>query len=245
MRVNKPSLFADMMRKLPNAFVLDLGGSVFAPNGIDYNYLKKFEVFIRKQVAKNRRFFIVTGGGYTAREYRDAAAQAAGSGITDEDLDWLGIHATRLNAHLIRTIFKDIAYPRFIKNYDIVDKNALDYKVVACAGWKPGWSTDYCAVLAANDYGIDTVINATNIDYVHDKDPNKYKDAKPIKKMNWDEVIGIVGTKWTPGLNTPFDPMASKLAKKTGMKVIVCNGRDFENLEKVLDEKEFKGTVIE
>jgi len=234
-----------MVKKQQNTFVLDLGGSVFAPDGIDFNYLKKFEVFIRKQVAKNRRFFIITGGGYTAREFRDAGSQAVGIDITDEDLDWLGIHATRLNAHLIRTIFKDIAAPRFIKHYDVVDKKVLKYKVVACAGWKPGWSTDYCAVLVAKDYGVDTVINVTNIDYVYDKDPKQYQDAKPIKKMNWDEVIGLVGTKWKPGMNTPFDPMASKMAKKIGLKVIVCNGRDFDNLEKILDGKEFKGTIIE
>jgi uridylate kinase len=181
-----------------------------------------------------------------AREYRDAAAQAVGKGITDEDLDWLGIHATRLNAHLIRTIFKNIAYPRFIKHYDMVDKNALAYRVVACAGWKPGWSTDYCAVLAANDYGIKTVINMTNVDYVYDKDPNRYKGARPIKKMSWNEVIKIVGNRWKPGLNTPFDPMASRMAKKMGLRVILVNGRNFENLAKVLDGKVgFKGTVIE
>jgi len=240
-----------MIRQIPNTYVLDLGGSVFAPNGeqkgIDFNYLKEFEKFIRKQVAsKKRRFLIVTGGGFVARTYRDAAARAVGkAGITNEDLDWLGIHATRLNAHLIRTIFKDIAYPRFIKHYDMIDKNALDYKVVACAGWKPGWSTDYCSILAANDYGQKMVIDLTNIDYFYTKDPKKFKDAKPLKKMTWDEVFKIVGDKWTPGLHTPFDPVASRAAKKMGMKVILCNGRNFKNLEKVLNGEEFKGTVIE
>jgi len=221
---------------------------VFAPNeerkGIDLNYLNKFERFIRKQVAKKRRFFIITGGGYVAREYRDAAARAVGTKITDEDLDWLGVHATRLNAHLFRTIFRDIAHSWILKHYDMVDKKATS-PVVVCSGWKPGWSTDYCAVLIANDYHMDTVISLTNVDYIYDKDPKKYKDAKPIKKMSWDEVLEVVGDKWEPGMNTPFDPAASKLAKKIGLKTILIDGRDFGNLERVLDGKSYKGTVIE
>lgn len=221
---------------------------MFAPNGdskgLDVQYLRKFENFIRKQIAKNRRFFIVTGGGYTAREYRDAAADIVGADITNEDLDWLGIHASRLNGHLFRTIFRDVAYERILKHYDMVDKKATQ-SVVLCAGWRPGWSTDYCAVLVANDYNVDTVINLSNIDQVYDKDPNKYQDAKPIKKMKWNDLIGIVGGEWKPGMNAPFDPVASRMAKKAGLKVIVCNGHDFENLEKILEGKEYQGTTIE
>ena len=238
-----------MMEEQAKTFVIDLGGSVFAPNGngdkgINFRYLRQFEEFIRKQIAKKRRFFIVTGGGYVAREYRDAAIKAAGADLTEEDLDWLGIHATRLNAHLIRTIFRDVAYERILKHYDMVDKKAV-HSVVVCAGWRPGWSTDYCSVLVANDYDVKTVVNMTNVDYVYDKDPVKYKNAKKIEKMNWDDIIGIVGKEWKPGMNTPFDPVASKMAKKIGLKVIVANGHDFKNLEKVLDGDEFKGTVIE
>ena len=239
-----------MVLKQQNTFVLDLGGSVFAPNGtkkgIDYNYLHKFETFIRKQVAeKKRRFFIITGGGYTARQYRDAAKDAEGADLTDEDLDWLGIHATRLNAHMLRTIFRDVAYPWILKHYDMVDKKAMEYSVIVGGGWKPGWSSDYCAVQAAIDYHSDVLINLSNIDQVYDKDPNEFKDAKPISKMKWDELIGIVGTEWKPGLNVPFDPIASKIAKENELKVIVCNGHNLDNFEKILDGEEYIGTTIE
>lgn len=232
-----------------NTFVLSLGGSVFAPNGkikkIDINYLHKFDKFIRKQIARKRRFFIVTGGGYTAREYRDAAKAAAGKHITYEDLDWVGVHATRLNSHLFRTLLRDVAYPSILKHYDFVDKKALDYPVALASGWKPGWSTDYCAVMVANDYKVPLVINLSNIDQVYDKDPVKYPEAKPIKKMKWNDLIKLVGSKWTPGLNSPFDPIACQLAKKIQLKVIIANGHNFGNLEKILDGKPFKGTMIE
>ena len=232
-----------------NSFVLSVGGSVFAPNGednkIDIPYLHNFETFIRKEIAKKRRFFLVVGGGYTARQYRDAAKKAAGHDLTDEDLDWLGIHATRLNAHLFRTIFRDVAYPWILKHFDMVDKNAVNYPIVICGGWKPGWSTDYDAALLANDYHINTVINLSNIDQVYDKDPNKHKDARPIDKMGWDELTGLVGKAWRPGMNAPFDPIAAKLGQKIKLKVIIANGHDFENLAKILDGKYFTGTVIE
>jgi len=237
------------MKNNKKTFVLSLGGSVFAPNGkhsqINVAYLKNFEKFIRKQIALNRRFFIITGGGYTARQYRDAASEAAGRDLEAEDLDWVGVHATRLNAHLLRTIFRDVAYPWILKHYDVVDKKALKYSVICCGGWKPGWSTDYCATTVAHDYHIDTVVSLSNIDQVYDKDPNEYSDAKSIKKMKWDELIGIVGNKWSPGMNTPFDPVASKLAKKNNLKVIVANGHNFDNLEKILDGEEYIGTTIE
>ena len=36
-----------------------------------------------------------------------------------------------------------------IKHYEIVRK--VSEQVVVAAGWKPGWSTDFCAVLLAED----------------------------------------------------------------------------------------------
>lgn len=227
-------------------FILSLGGSLIVPNGgIDIKFLGKFNKYIRKKVAQGCRFFIVTGGGATMRYYRDAAVAVCGKQITNEDLDWLGVHSTRLNGHLLRTIFKDMAYRYFIKHYDMVDKKAIDYPVVIGVGWKPGWSTDYDAVLLAQDYDIDKIINLTNIDMVYNKDPKKYKNAKPVKEIKWSEMVSIVGKEWKPGLNTPFDPIAAQLAKKIKMKVIICNGRNLENLNNILEGRKFIGTVIE
>ncbi len=145
----------------------------------------------------------------------------------------------------MRTIFRDIAYIYMIKHYDVIDKKAREYPVVIGGGWKPGWSTDYCATILAEDYQIGTIVNLSNIDRVYTKDPNKFKDAKPIDKMNWDEVISLVGDKWSPGLNVPFDPIASRKAKEIGLKVIICNGKNLDNLNQILNGETFIGTVIE
>lgn len=227
------------------AIVIKLGGSLIVPNGgLDIPYLKKFYTFIRKQVAeKNRRFFILIGGGELSRHYRDAGAEITGHALPIEDLDWLGIHVTRLNAHLFRTIFRDMAYPRIIKKYEFIQKP--DKPIVLAAGWKPGWSTDYDAVVLAQDYNIKSVIKMSNTDYVYNKDPNKNKNAKPLKNISWKDYKAMVGNKWIPGKHAPFDPIAAGLASDLGVKVFYVNGKDISNVEKVMNRKEFVGTVIE
>ena len=172
--------------------ILSLGGSLVVPNGgIETKFLIEFNAFVRKKIAEGRRFFIVVGGGAIARHYRDAAQGVVGK-ITNIDLDWLGIHATRLNGHLLRTIFQDIAHPRIVENYNKKLYNLKEPLVIA-AGWKPGWSTDYCSVLLARDYESKIIVNMTNIAKVYNKDPNKEKDAKPLDHVSWPEFLKLVG----------------------------------------------------
>ncbi len=225
--------------------VLSLGGSLVVPDGgINVNFLKEFNDFIRQSVKKNseRQFFIVVGGGTIARQYRDAGEIVLGHELTHEDLDWLGIHATRLNAQLIRTIFRDIAHPHILKHYEIIRK--VDEPVVVAAGWKPGWSTDYCAVLVCDDYNVTKIVNMSNIDMVYNKDPKKFPNAKPITKATWEEFRKLVGDKWVPGMNAPFDPIAAKSSQELGLTTVILNGSDLDNLSRYLEGKEFVGTTI-
>lgn len=226
--------------------VISVGGSLIAPDtGVNTKFLKELNTFIRGQLANNpnRQFFLVSGGGAIARQYRDAGREVLGHDLTRDDLDYLGIHATKLNAHLIRTVFRDIAHPYILKHYEIIRK--VQEPVVVAAGWKPGWSTDYCALLVCEDYGVTQMINMSNIKQVYDKDPKKFPDAKPIDKINWADFRKIVGDDWTPGLNAPFDPIAAKKAEDLGTKVVVLHGEDFQNLENYFTGKDFVGTVIE
>jgi uridylate kinase len=227
-----------------NAFILSLGGSLVVPNGgIDVAFLSEFNAFIRDQVSsKKRRFFIVVGGGTTARHYGVAAEAVLKKKLTDEDLDWLGIHATRLNAQLIRTILRDIADPRVVKHYEIILK--INQPVAVAAGWRPGWSTDYCAVTLCQDYGITSVVNMTNIDRVYDKDPKTNAEAKSVKQMSWNQYRKVAGDTWKPGMNIPFDPIASRLAQELGVTVKILNGKNLPNLARALDGKSFEGTTI-
>lgn len=225
--------------------VLKLGGSLIVPNGgLDIDYIKKFYHFIRQQVAeKSRRFFILIGGGKLSRHYRDAGAEITGHELLTEDLDWLGIHATRLNAHLFRTIFRDLAHPNIIKKYEFIQKP--ERPIVIAAGWKPGWSTDYDAVILAQDYNIKTIIKMSNTDHVYDKDPNKYKEAKPYDRISWNDYRAMVGDIWRPGQHEPFDPVAAKLASELGIRIFYLDGRDLANAEKAINGEKSVGTIIE
>lgn len=224
--------------------VLKLGGSLIYPNGgLDIDYIKKFYNFIRKQVAeKKRRFFIIIGGGLLSRHYRDAGAKITEHELTTNDLDWLGIHATRLNAHLFRTIFRDLAHPVVTDNYDIILKT--DKPIMIAAGWKPGWSSDYGAAILAQDYNSNKIIKMSNVSHVFDKDPNKFKDAKKFEKISWNEYGKLFAKEWIPGAHSPFDPIAAKTAADLKLKVVYLDGRDFENTAKALDGNKFVGTVI-
>ena len=217
-----------------------MGGSLIVPNEINAEWINGFKKIIEKHISKGYKFIIITGGGKTARNYQDAAKKI--TKLTRDDLDWLGIHATRINAHFIRTIFRNHAYPKIIKNPN--EKIIFKEKILIAAGWKPGFSTDYDAVLIAKNFKIKKLVNLSNIDYVYDKDPNKFKDARKIENISWKEFRKIVGDKWDPGLNSPFDPVASKEAEKLKMEVAIINGNNLGNFEKYLGEYDFVGSVI-
>lgn len=195
---------------------------------------------IVEEIKKGRRFIIVCGGGATARNYQSAVKSV--SELVSEDVDWIGIHTTRLNAHFMRTIFRQWANPIVIKNP--TKKIKWDEAILIGAGWKPGCSTDYDAVLIAKTYGAKEIINLSNIEYVYDSDPKENPKAKKLTKILWKDFRKIVGDKWIPGANLPFDPIASKEAEKQKMKVIVMSGANIIEVKKAIEGKKFKGTVI-
>lgn len=217
--------------------VLSLGGSIIAPDKIDIEFLKQFRELI---LTTKNRYVIITGGGKVCRDYINAARC-----ITDLEKNadnWIGIMATRLNGELVKAIFGKFAYEKVV--CDFSKKIKTDKKIIIGAGWLPGCSTDLDAVLSAKMFNAGTVINLSNIDYVYDKDPKKFSDAKQIKDISWQEFRKIVGNKWKAGMNVPFDPIAAKEAAKLKLKVIVMRGTDINNLKDFLEGREFKGTVI-
>jgi len=221
--------------------VLSLGGSIVVPeSGIDTAFLIDFAKLIKNRIKHGQRFIIIVGGGNTARIYQRAAR--AVTSLADEDIDWLGIHSTRLNAHLLCAVFRNQAQHRVVKD----PRRALVWNrpLLIAAGWKPGWSTDYVAVRLAKKYGARRVINLSNISLVYDKDPNKFADAKPLQITDWKSLRALVGNKWVPGMNVPFDPIAARAAEQFHMQVIVANGKDLSNLKNILSNKKFVGTII-
>ncbi len=208
--------------------------------GINLKFLKSFHTFIARQVKKGRKFYLIIGGGATARTYIQAALAAAP--VKAADRDWVGIRATRLNAQLLQVVFGRLAHPEIITNPTRPVR--IKAPVVFGAGYKPGCSTDHDAVLIAKHNGLDTVINLSNIDYAYDQDPRRHADARKLANVSWPVFRKIVGSRWRPGLNVPFDPVASREAAQYKIKVVILNGRKLKNLADCLDGRRFQGTVI-
>ena len=225
---------------MSKTIILSLGGSVIIPDKIDVNFLKNFKKIVEKFVQKNYKFVIFCGGGNLARDYQKAASQIIK--LNNDDLDWIGIKVTWINAFLVKTMFRNIAENLIVT--DPTKKINFKKKILIAAGWKPGWSTDYDAILLAKQLKVKTVINMSNIDYVYNKDPRKNKNVKKIINICWKHFRELTGSKWQAGLNKPFDPIAAKEAEKSKIKVFII-GKNLKNFENLLNNKKFNGTTIE
>ena len=224
---------------MQKTIVLSLGGSLICPNDFDFDFLKKMRQVIERYAKKNYKFVIICGGGKLARSFQEIASK--NKKLSNEELDWLGIHATKINAYLVKSMFGNLAENLVVSNP--TQKISFKKNILIASGWKPGWSTDYDAVLLAKNFKVKEVINMSNIDYVYDRDPRKFKSAKKIEKLKWRDYLKMTGTKWKAGMNVPFDPIAAKEAKKSKIKAHII-GKNLRNFERLLDGKPFRGTTI-
>jgi uridylate kinase len=238
----RPPLFYSG-RMAPKVTVISLGGSIIAPKGVDVAFLRGFARLIERHLAEDAgcRFIIVCGGGSLARDYQ-AALREVVEGAPSEDLDWVGIAATHVNGELLRRIFR-----RWCGEDLVTDPTAVSVfagRVLIAAGWKPGFSTDNDAVVLAQRFSADTVINLSNIAQVYSDDPRHNPAARPLDRLSWKEMLALVGGEWTPGKNTPFDATAARAAAQSRIRVVFAEGRDLENLHGILSGRGFVGTTI-
>lgn len=211
--------------------VMSVGGSLINPGQVQVDFLKRLKAFVESSSFK---FIIICGGGSSARIYQSAGREF---GLSDLELDEVGIKATVLNAELVRHIFGALPVQQAPKNLEFK-------KVLVAAGWKPGCSTDFDAVLWAKKCGAVEIVNLSNTDYVYTKDPKKFSDAEPLKSISWKDYRKSISSEWSAGLSTPFDPVASKAADKLKLKVFAINGQKLEEVNKALSGQSFIGSVI-
>ncbi|MBQ9207518.1 MAG: UMP kinase [Treponema sp.] len=226
--------------------VLSVGGSIVAPEYPDTEFVSRFVAMVKDFLSKNPsdRLILVVGGGGPARIYQKAFREVTGTAESDgtDAADWIGIMATRLNAQFVKASFGDLC-----KEDVVTDPTAAkDFtgRILLAAGWKPGFSTDNDAVLLAEKFNADTVVNLSNIEKVYTDDPRKNPDAKPLDTISWSDFRKMVGDEWVPGKNCPFDPIASKKAESLGLVVICAGGKNIENTRAILEGKAYTGTTI-
>ncbi|MCR4261200.1 MAG: UMP kinase [Candidatus Colwellbacteria bacterium] len=222
-------------------YVIALGGSIVFPDQIDVVFIKQLKKLVEEFVKDGKRFVLVVGGGKLARMYQEAARKIAK--LSDNDKDWIGIHATRSNAQLFHAIFGDMVEPIVIDNRDRV--KPLRKPVTIGSGWQPGWSTDFVTAAIAKDLGVAEFIIAGKPDHVYKKDPVKYPNAVAFDELGWREYRKLVPKKWIPGARAPVDPIAAAFAQKHGLKAIVIDGRRLSNFRRLLKGQTFVGTLIQ
>lgn len=223
--------------------VISLGGSIVVPSSIDTDFLLTFKKAIDGYLSlhTDERLIFVVGGGAAARNYQNAV-KTLNPNVTNDELDRVGIRATHINGEYVRLAL-GASSPLVVEPQK---KNIpFEGRILVAGGWKPGFSTDTDAIYLALKFGAKTVLNLSNTDMVYTSDPRKDENAKPIEKTTWKDFLKLVGNTWEPGKNVPFDPIASKLAKKHSLKVICANGRNIDNTINILEERNFVGTTIE
>jgi uridylate kinase len=227
---------------VPETIVMSVGGSLIVPDHIDTEFLRSLKVFIDMETTRGRRFIIIAGGGKTARRYQEAAS--AVTETKSDDLDWLGLHATRLNGHLLRTIFRHLAHPVMVTNPDDVLDIHDNAPLIIAAGYRPGASTDLRAIQIADRVKAHKVVNLSNTDYVYTDNPKTNPAAEKIEDITWSKFRTLIPETWDPGLSSPFDPVAAREAERLGIEVAAINGTRLDALADYLDGKLFVGTRI-
>lgn len=222
--------------------VLSVGGSIVSPKeGFNIRFLAAFRKLILREVQKGERFILVIGGGAPARQYQEGLREL---GERDKTvLDWMGIGATIFNAQFVRLLFGKYAYPHVITKP--TEALRTGKPILVAGGNMPGHSTDTDAVLLARTFGVQEIINLSNIDAVYTKDPKKDPTAVPIRRIDWPSFRkSCIPNVWSPGANAPFDPVASRLAEQLNITVTVIKGTNLREVERALQRKGVSGTVI-
>ena len=221
--------------------VMSLGGSLIVPDKIDVKYLQEFKRTILKNT-NNYKFIIVCGGGSTARKYISALKEA---GINEKLQGLSGISATRMNARFMNYFFNlnpEYGIPHTMK---LLKKYVQNQNVIFCGAleYKPNQTSDSTSAQIAKKFKT-IFINLTDVAGLHDKNPKEFKNAKFIPKISWKDFDKMVNKlKFKPGQHFVLDQSASKIIMKN--EIITCIlGRDMHQLDNLLKNKKFKGTII-
>jgi uridylate kinase len=218
--------------------VVSIGGSVVLSDEPDALFLTKLTTLLKK-ISKEYRLFVIVGGGKIARRYIQLGREL---GFDEDTLDLIGIDVTRVNARIITTLLE-------VSNTEIphTTREALQFNlpIVVMGGTEPKHSTDTVGAELAEKTHAVRFVNATNVDGIYDKDPNKFKDAKQLKEVSIDQLIARYGTKWgTAGKNIFMDEPALEIIKRARIPTFVVNGNRLDQLEKALLGQPFDGTTI-
>jgi len=218
--------------------VVTIGGSIIIK---DHNY-KKFRDYseVLSDLTKEHDIFVVIGGGKTARDYIGIARDL---GVSEAMCDDIGIEVTRLNAKLLISALGDYAFPEVPHNFREAMQFASSKKIVVMGGTEPAHSTDAVGSILAEFVGAELLINATSVDGLYNKDPNKYSDAEKFDEVKPSMMMELMSTKdIKAGTYEFFDMTAIQIIKRSSIKTIIVNGENAQNIRTAINGK--IGTII-
>lgn len=220
--------------------VLSLGGSVLVPS-LESNTIQRYKEALI-EISREYALCVVIGGGGEARRYITAAREL---GIDETASDELGIAVTRLNAALLIGALGEAAYPKIATNYEEARTFSEHGKIVVMGGVTPAQTTDAVSAVLAESMHADVMINATSVDGIYSADPKKAPDARRYDYLTPEELIRIIaGERMNAGANTVIDLVAAKIIQRSGIPLVVVDGRDPQYLKRTILEGTFSGTVV-
>jgi len=208
--------------------VIKLSGRIFGMDNA--KMLKDYASFLVK-ISKICQPIIVAGGGNIARHY---IAHARSSGADESTLDELGIEISRLNAKLLIYALKNKAYSHPPTTLQEVRHAVDDGLIVVAGGLHPGQSTNGTAALIAEKINAEQFLNATDVDGVYDRDPNKFKNAKKFKRIELKNLRNmLVHEDSLAGGYDLMDIVALKIIERSKIKTRILKA-DLKTLEKAI-----------
>ncbi len=220
--------------------VLSLGGSILIPT-LEGNTLREYVPVLRK-IARACRLFVVVGGGGEARRYISVMRDL---GVDEGTSDEIGILITRLNATMLIAALGDDAYPKVAESHAEAKKFAESGKIVVMGGITPGQTTDAVAAVLAERVGASVFINATSVDGIYTADPKKDRNATRFDMITPQKLLEIVGgTALGAGSNNVLDIVAARVVERSGIPLVVLDGREPKNLQNAILKGKFRGTVV-
>ena len=226
---------------MKKVIVFSLGGSLIVPDSVDYRYLHRFKLFVKRLLTKYN-VVIVTGGGKTARRYIEGLKKEK---VDDKFYSLVGIMATKLNARLVAGVFG--LNEQIPDRLSEVRRELNKHNIVVCGalGFQPNMTSDGDAAEIAEYLKAEVFVNLTNVDGLYDKDPRRYKNSKIIECISYkDFLIKVNKIKYKAGQHFVLDQAAAKIISRAKIKTLIINGKKLDNLFKYFNKKNFLGTVI-
>jgi uridylate kinase len=220
---------------------ISIGGSILSTKeGYNIEFAQRFARLLSSY--KDYKFVIVTGGGYLARDYIRLTKTLVDDAYL---LDEIGTTVTKLNAMMLKNVFKKgEVYPSIPTTLDEVKAAHSISKIVVLGGLMEGITTDTDTVLACEAVGAASMLNVSKEAFVYDRDP-KEPGAKKLLNLTYEQMLSIASKYDTrgPGTNFIFDVIATGLARRSGMKVIFTDS-DTEHIKQAIEGKKHYGSLM-